>query len=182
MSTSFQVLPAVVADAAALTVLVNSAYRGEGSKKGWTTEADLLGGQRTDQVSLEQMINTLQSTILKYLDETGAITGCVYLHRKKEKLYLGMLTVSPELQAKGIGKLLLKAAEKYAADIGCTIVTMTVISVRHELIAWYERHGYIPTGEKKPFPQDPAFGLPKQELEFIVMEKEVSAGRGLAFE
>jgi ribosomal protein S18 acetylase RimI-like enzyme len=182
MSTSFQVMPAVVADAAAIAVLVNSAYRGEGSKKGWTTEADLLGGQRTDQASIEQMIHAPQTTILKYMDATGAITGCVYLHCKKEKLYLGMLTVSPELQTRGIGKLLLKAAEKHASDNCCTAVTMTVISVRQELIAWYERHGYIPTGEKKPFPEDPAFGLPKQELEFIVMEKEIGAGRGSAFE
>ncbi|MBV9988450.1 MAG: GNAT family N-acetyltransferase, partial [Chitinophagaceae bacterium] len=90
--------------------------------------------------------------------------------------YLGMLTVSPALQAKGIGKQLLKAAETYAEAHGCTAITMTVISVRHELIAWYERHGYRFTGERKPFPADAAFGLPKQDLEFIVMEKPLAGG------
>ena len=84
-----------------------------------------------------------------------------------------MLTVTPELQAKGIGKQLLAEAENYAKQNACNFITMTVISVRHELIAWYQRHGYLPTGETEPFPTDPKFGLPKQELVFIVMEKSL---------
>jgi GNAT superfamily N-acetyltransferase len=82
-----------------------------------------------------------------------------------------MLTVNPELQGWGIGKRLLSAAEAHARQVGCIAITMTVISVRSELIAWYERHGYRATGETEPFPTDPAFGLPKQPLHFIVMEK-----------
>jgi len=166
--------PATKADAEALSALVNSAYRGEGSKKGWTTEADLLGGQRTDANALNKMMAQQDSSILKYTDENGQITGCVYLHKKNEKLYLGMLTVAPELQAKGVGKLLLAAAEQHAKARGCSAITMTVISVRHELIGWYERHGYQATGETEPFPADPEFGLPKQQLHFIVMEKSLT--------
>jgi ribosomal protein S18 acetylase RimI-like enzyme len=158
-------------DISALDILVNSAYRGESSKKGWTTEADLLGGLRTDKDSLSKLITEPGGSILKYSGEDGNLQGCVYLKIKGSKLYLGMLTVSPELQAKGIGKKLLFAAETHARKSGCTSVIMTVISVRHELIAWYERHGYRPTGETEPFPTDPKFGLPKQPLVFIVMEK-----------
>lgn len=160
-------------DILALDNLVNSAYRGDGSKKGWTTEADLLDGLRTNPGSLKQLMTDTDAVILTCSDETGKLTGCVYLKKKKDKLYLGMLTVSPELQAKGIGKQLLAAAEKYAVKNNCHKITMTVISVRHELIAWYERHGYRPTGEIEPFPTDPQFGLPKTPIHFIVMEKQL---------
>lgn len=160
-------------DIPALDKLVNSAYRGDGSKKGWTTEADLLDGLRTNPGSLKQLMTDPDSVILTCSDETGKLMGCVYLKKKKDTLYLGMLTVSPELQAKGIGKQLLAAAETYAVKNNCSMITMTVISVRHELIAWYARHGYQATGETEPFPSDPEFGLPKTPLHFIVMEKEI---------
>lgn len=160
-------------DIPALDKLVNSAYRGDSSKKGWTTEADLLDGLRTNPESLKKMIDEPGAVILKYADESGLMQACVYLKNKEDKLYLGMLTVSPELQSKGIGKQLLAAAESYAKDKRCSAITMTVISVRHELIAWYERHGYRATGETVPFPTDPEFGLPKTPIHFIVMEKPV---------
>ncbi len=161
-------------DIPALDKLVNSAYRGDSSKKGWTTEADLLGGIRTDAEGLKKMMADPQAVILKYTNEENLLEGCVYLKQKDAKLYLGMLTVDPELQARGTGKKLLKAAEEYARQKKCGAITMTVISVRHELIAWYERHGYAKTGETEPFPTDPSFGLPKQPLEFIVMEKTLA--------
>jgi ribosomal protein S18 acetylase RimI-like enzyme len=154
-----------------LVTLVNSAYRGDFSKQGWTTEADLLDGIRTDEESLKEMMQKQGATILKYLNDTGSIAGCVYLQKQHEKLYLGMLTVSPEIQAQGIGKKLLQASEDYALKAGCPVVKMTVISVRKELIEWYERHGYRSTGNKEPFPNDVRFGIPKQQLEFVVMEK-----------
>lgn len=153
-----------------LNRLVNSAYRGESSKKGWTTEADLLGGLRTDEDALRTMLQNPNVTILMY-KESGQLQGCVYLEKKGNDLYLGMLTVSPEAQANGIGKQLLSAAEQVAVNQQCRAITMTVISQRHELIAWYNRRGYQPTGETQPFPDDPRFGLPTQSLEFIVMEK-----------
>ena len=110
---------------------------------------------------------------MKCIDNDGALQGCVFLKKTEAQLYLGMLTVSPGLQGSGIGKTLLEASEQYAREQGCQKIVMTVISVRQELIAWYERKGYRTTGEKSPFPKDPRFGIPKQELEFVVMEKEV---------
>jgi ribosomal protein S18 acetylase RimI-like enzyme len=113
------------------------------------------------------------TTILKYT-EGDEILGMVMLKNQGDSLYLGMLTVAPDLQGSGIGKKFLQAAEAFAKEHGLSKIMMTVISVRVELIAWYERHGYIRTGEVRPFPMDdPKFGLPKQFLEFVVMEKVV---------
>ncbi len=151
--------------------LVNSAYRGETSKKGWTTEEHLLDGIRTDEAGLEQTFDNESVTVLKFT-ENGKIIGVVSLENQVNKLYLGMLTVSPDLQGGGIGKQLLKAAETFAHEENIPKIVMTVISIRTELIAWYERHGYVQTGETKPFPMNnPNFGMPKQFLEFVVLEK-----------
>jgi ribosomal protein S18 acetylase RimI-like enzyme len=161
-------------DIAALNILVNSAYRGESSKQGWTTEADLLDGIRTDENGLEKTLEKPNSWILKCLDELNQIVACVHLEKDETQLYLGMLTVSPTLQNKGIGKLLLQEAERFALKENCNSIYMTVITERKELIAWYEKHGYINTGITKPFPMnDPAFGLPKRPLEFVVLRKEI---------
>ena len=156
-----------------LLVLINGAYRGEGAKKGWTTEADLLDGTRTDEAQLRNLINDANGAMLKCLDDDGKIIGCVNLQKHHDKLYLGMLTVSPELQGGGVGKKMLNEAIRYAKNNNCSKIYMTVISVRQELIDWYERHGYKKTGEKKPFPVGPAFGIQKQPLEMIVLERDV---------
>ena len=156
-----------------LLQLINQAYRGEEAKKGWTHEADLIDGSlRTDAVSLQQLIHKQNAVILKYSQDKN-ITGCVYLEKKGSCLYLGMLSVSPEIQAQGIGKQLLKAADAYAKEQGCRIIEMTVISVRNELIAWYERNGYKKTEKREPFPSDGRFGSPRQPLEFIYLEKQL---------
>jgi len=173
MTEHCQILPATENDLPQLTALVNSAYRGEGSKQGWTTEADLLDGQRTDENELGKQLKEEGNTILKYTERNNNILACVYLHKKGTAMYLGMLTVSPALQANGIGKQLLTAAEQFAAGQGCQTIEMTVISVRDELIAWYNRRGYHSTGETKPFPTESKFGIAKQHLEFIVMEKKL---------
>ena len=170
-----EILKANTADIPDLVILVNSAYRGESSKAGWTTEADLLGGIRVDEDSLAEMINKKDAVILKCINDAKQIIGCVYLQKQAQKLYLGMLTVSPQLQTGGIGKALLKESENYALSINCSAMVMTVISVRKELIEYYERRGYINTGETKPFPTDPAFGVAKQPLVFIVMEKKLAS-------
>jgi len=166
-----KITPAVVEDIPKLVSLVNNAYRGEASKKGWTTEADLLDGVRTDEASLYIILNKPSAVILKYLNEKNEITGCVYLEENNDELYLGMLSVSPEAQAQGIGKQLMKASEAYAQQHGVKGVVITVISVRAELIAWYERHGFKQTGHLKPFPEDSRAGIPKQSLQFVVLKK-----------
>jgi ribosomal protein S18 acetylase RimI-like enzyme len=159
-------------DVPELVPLINSAYRGDASKKGWTTEADLLEGElRTDIPALTNLLSNPDARMLKYTTTHGTITGCVYLEKMERGLYLGMLTVSPLQQAGGIGKQLLAAAELYGKEKDCSCIFMNVISIRYELIAWYERHGYHKTGETKPMPGDNRFGTPTQPLEFIIMEK-----------
>lgn len=171
-------MPIIIAtteDVPALVKLINSAYRGEASKQGWTTEADLLKGElRTDDSVLHSLLQNKDAVILKNVEVDGTITGCVYLHKQDRGLYLGMLTVSPSLQGGGIGKKILAAADDFASQNKCSHIFMNVISLRSELIAWYERHGYYKTEERKPFPNDQRFGMPTQPLEFIIMERIVS--------
>jgi ribosomal protein S18 acetylase RimI-like enzyme len=164
----------VAADIASLNTLINSAYRGEFSKKGWTTEAHILEGSRTTEAELLEIIQDKHNTILKY-SEHNKIIGCVLLKAKEIELYLGMLTVSPELQNSGIGKKLLQQAEVFAAELGLPKIVMTVISVREELISWYKRNGYVDTGVREPFPVSEVFNPTTQEpLEFMVLEKIIS--------
>ncbi len=164
---------ALPADVPELNVLINSAYRGETSKKGWTTEAHLLDGLRIDEETLSSYFDDPRIIILKNTDESGQITGSVYLEIRSPKLYIGMFSVSPLLQGKGVGRDLLIAAETYAKQLNCRTLTMTVISTRLELISWYERRGFKATGEILPFHGTTKFGAPKQRIELIVMEKEV---------
>ena len=165
---------ATIADAAELSALINSAYRGETSKKGWTTEADLLEGTRTTPKELATIITTPHHYLLKFIRDEKII-GSVLLIAKKDVLYLGMLTVSPELQNSGIGKQLLQAAEQLAQQLELSRIQMTVIGIRKELLAWYIRNGYEDTGVREPFP----FGegdkaLTSEPLDFIVLEKKLS--------
>jgi ribosomal protein S18 acetylase RimI-like enzyme len=156
-----------------LLKLINAAYRGDQSRKGWTHEADLVDGNlRTDGEVLSDLLNRVDSAILKHVSG-NEITGCVHLEKQGANLYLGMLSVSPVLQGNNIGKKLLIEAEKHAAKNKLDYIVMSVINVRHELISWYERHGYNKTGETKPFPADSKFGSPKQPLEFVVLQKKV---------
>lgn len=171
MMDTYTIAPATVLDVADIMHLVNNAYRGETAKKGWTHEANLLDGIRTDAQSLTDLFSDKKAILLKSIHAAHQLVGCVYLKGIEDKLYLGMLTVKPTLQGRGIGKQLLHAAEAYAKDMNYKAIVMTVISVRHELIDWYQRHGYTPTGQTEPFPDDPRLGIPKQPLEFIVMQK-----------
>lgn len=173
MSETFRI--AEPGDAESLSRLVNSAYRGESSKRGWTTEADLLGGQRTDPGTLRELISAPGNAIL-LMDKDADLIGCVFLRLKAEIAYLGMLTVQPDLQAGGIGKRLLAAAEDWVFESWRSrVVEMMVIRQRPELIAWYERRGYVNTHRTEPFPYgDDKFGLPKRpDLEFAVLEKHL---------
>jgi predicted N-acetyltransferase YhbS len=166
-----EILTATENDAEAIAALVNSGYRGEYSRQGWTSEVDLLGGSRIDAHELRLVMQREATVVLKGVEE-GKIITCVELTTHNNKLYLGMLTVEPTLQAKGIGKQMLAAADKMARTQGCKSIYMTVISDRAELIAWYGRNGFIPTGEELPFDNtNPVFGLPKKPLKFIVLEK-----------
>lgn len=174
IQTQHVITPATAEDAGDIAKLVNSAYRGDTSRKGWTTEADLLDGTRTDLSAIKELIQKQDVTILKYSAD-NTIIGCVELHKTGTEMYLGMLTVRPDLQGAGIGKKLLEAAEAEARTQRCLKITMTVISVRTELIDWYKRLGYTDTGKQKPFHfNDPRFGIPKRPLQFAVLEKDLT--------
>ena len=164
---------ATLEDIPALVTLINSAYRGESSKKGWTTEAHLLEGKRTDEQEMTEIFLDPKNTILKYT-ENEEIIGSVLLVEKGNQLYLGMLTVLPELQNSGIGKKLLAEVENQAKTLRLSSMIMTVISVREELIAWYKRHGYVDTGEREAFPESGIHVTVSDEpLEFIFLEKKL---------
>lgn len=168
------IVTATLADVPELNLLVNSAYRGESSREGWTTEADFLEGTRIFPEELQKLIDLPGSMILKYLDGSGQIKGCVNIQEKDAELYLGLLTVNPKSQGQGIGRQLLKAAEALARSRGIPVIKMTVVSIRSELIEWYRKNGYHDTGERAPFPTgDPRFGIPLKKLEFIVMKKNI---------
>lgn len=162
---------ATLEDVSSLEKLVNSAYRGETSKKGWTTEANLLEGKRITEQELVQTIKDKKNIILKIMQNNNTV-GCILLVNKETKLYLGMLTVLPGLQNIGIGKQLLQAAVDRAKTLNLHKISLTVISIRTELIAWYKRHGFIETGDREPFPlNDEDTIMIDQPLELMVMEK-----------
>jgi ribosomal protein S18 acetylase RimI-like enzyme len=164
---------ATLADVPELNILINSAYRGEESKKGWTTETDLVDGIRIDEPMLTDYLNNSAITILKYTAADGKIIGTVYLEVKGGKLYLGMFSVSPTLQNGGVGRALIEEAEVIAKQLGLHTISMTVIRSRKELVSWYERRGYTFTGEIQPFHDHGHFGAPKELIELMVMEKTV---------
>lgn len=164
---------ASLSDIPALNTLVNSAYRGESSKGGWTTEADLISGQRTDPEALKEMLQA-ELAELQLAEENNLIIGCIYLSQESGHLYFGMLTVRPDLQGKGIGKLLLRRAEELGRMWSLKSLRMTVISDRKELIAYYERQGFCWNGDTEPFPDhDPRNGQPQKKLIFHVYVKEL---------
>jgi ribosomal protein S18 acetylase RimI-like enzyme len=161
---------ATIEDVPKLVRLVNSAYRGADGQVGWTNEAHLIGGPRTGVSDVEELVEEPGGVILtSWID--GGLVGCVYLKTAKEKVYLGMLSVWPAMQGAGVGKTLMAAAAEYARGQGCEAIRITVISVRDELIAWYERHGFVRTGEVEPFHAGDRFGTQKQQLELAVLEK-----------
>ncbi|MFT3898132.1 MAG: GNAT family N-acetyltransferase [Thermomonas sp.] len=164
---------AVEADIPALVALVTSAYRGDASRAGWTTEADLLDGNRIDPEVLRGDITRADSRVL-LAERDGVLLGCAHVSIEDGAGYFGMFSIRPDLQGAGLGKQLLAEAERVVReDWRLPAMRMTVIDVREELIAYYERRGYRRTGIKKPFPAtDSRFGIPKRDdLRFEVLEK-----------
>lgn len=166
---------AAEADVPALVVLIESAYRGDSSRAGWTTEADILQGQRTDEQGVRDVIDAPASRLLT-VERGGEIVACCQLEHRGDAAYFGMFAVRPGLQGGGLGKLIIAEAERTAKeswDVG--EMHMTVISVRDDLIAWYERRGYRRTGSLTPFPYgDERFGIPQRDdLAFELLVKNI---------
>jgi ribosomal protein S18 acetylase RimI-like enzyme len=164
------------ADVDVLVSLIESAYRGDSSRAGWTTEADILQGQRTDPEGVLAVIKSPDSRLLT-VERDGALVACCQLEHRGTHAYFGMFAVSPALQGAGLGKVIIAEAERTArATWGATEMHMTVISVRDDLIAWYERRGYRRTGQMTPFPYgDERFGIPQRDdLQFELLVKELA--------
>ena len=175
--TDITIRDAVPSDIPALHALIESAYRGEASRAGWTTEADLLDGQRTDPDDLADILaDPKQAMLTGWRD--GGLVGCVLIADQGEGTgYFGMLSISPSLQGGGLGRRLVEAAHAALADrFGARHVRISVFPQRETLIAWYERLGYRQTGDTLSFPYgNPRFGLPKRDdLYFIVMQLELA--------
>ncbi|WP_330341491.1 GNAT family N-acetyltransferase [Streptomyces sp. NBC_00557] len=163
------------ADVDALVALIESAYRGDSSRAGWTTEADILQGQRTDPEGVLEVIKSPQSRLLT-VEQDGEIIACCQLEHRGDHAYFGMFAVRPGLQGAGLGKTVMAEAERQVReDWGVTEMHMTVISVRDDLIAWYERRGYRRTGKMSPFPYgDERFGIPQRDdLQFELLVKKL---------
>lgn len=169
-----------IEDAAALALLVNSAYRGDSSRSGWTTEADLLGGQRTDVDAVHEFLASGHdgSRVMPMLVRPdGTLLACLQLERQGDEAYLGQFAVRPDCQAAGLGRQLLDAAEQHAATHwGSVAMRMTVLEQRPELLAWYARRGYPPTGETVAFPyHDIRCGEPRRpDLRLRVLRKPLA--------
>lgn len=165
---------AVSEQAEEITALVNSVYRGENSKKGWTTEAYFLDGIRITSEKLREIISEKDSVVLLAMlnDE---ILGCVHLEKEKDFCWLGMLSVDVNYQMHGLGKIIIDKGEKYVKEtFGCNEMHMKVIGKRIELIDYYLRRGYKLTGEREDFlPSADTFGDPKEPLYFVILSKQI---------
>jgi ribosomal protein S18 acetylase RimI-like enzyme len=181
--TDLQFRAATAAEIEAIVALVESAYRGDASRAGWTTEADFLEGRRTGADDVVACLQRERSRIV-LAERDGALLACAHVAegqtvQERGAGYFGMFSVQPGLQGGGIGKQVLAECERIARDEwNLPAMRMTVIDIREELIAFYERRGYRRTGIKKPFPYgDPRFGLPlREDLRFEVLEKELGRG------
>lgn len=166
---------ATVDDVPAVVALVTSAYRGETSRAGWTTEADLLDGERLDPQVLRADLERPDSKVL-LAERAGQLVGCAHVAVEDGAGYFGMFAVRPDLQGAGLGKQVMGEAERLVREEwALPVLRMTVLSARSDLIAFYERRGFRRTGATKPFPYgDERFGRPRRDdLEFAVLEKEL---------
>ncbi len=167
---------AALTDVDRIVGLVQSAYRGDASRAGWTTEADLLDGQRTDAREVAPLVSGDPDVSRVMLAcRSDAALACCHLENRGDHAYFGMFAVSPDAQSGGIGRALLAEAERVAAAWGRPEIRMTVITARGDLIAWYERRGYHRTGVISPFPYgDERFGVPRRDdLAFEELRKSL---------
>ncbi|MDD2829928.1 MAG: GNAT family N-acetyltransferase [Sulfuricurvum sp.] len=147
--------------------------RGDSSREGWTTEADLLSGKRIDEAELIQLLNDLDSLILIAHSE-DRVFATIHAHYENESVHFGLFAVEPSLQDGGIGKELLAYAESEAIrKWGVNTAIMEVITHRSELIEYYERRGYVRTGEMSPFPESDLWDKQVAFLELIRLEKSL---------
>lgn len=156
---------AELSDAAAMSQLVNRAYRGETSRKGWTTEADILDGIRATTKDIAEIINASdQFMLMGELDQK--IVACIQCQKQaydgQSVAQFGMIAVEPSKQNRGHGKDLIQAAEAITKrEWGVAGFAMLVITRRTDIIDFYQRLGYEPTHTYVDFPVNPEKWQPK---------------------
>jgi len=182
---------ATLNDVPALEVLLNRCYR---FNEGWTNEADLVGGVRTNQGELESVINDPKQYLFVFPKtesglrdgaETGEILGCINVEMGNNEAHIGMFAVNPELQGNGVGNTMLEAGEVFAArhlnhrkdtqgKSSPALIKLFVLDGRPQLQSYYERRGYVATGNTEAFPEDGNNGTPKKDgLYFLELAKMI---------
>ncbi|HEY2752959.1 GNAT family N-acetyltransferase [Phenylobacterium sp.] len=166
--------PAGEADHLDIVALTNRAYRHTGPGAGWAVETFVEGERLTAELLRKDLVEKPKAQLLAWRSAEGELQGHVWLEPAQDELwYLGLLTVRPDRQDRKLGRTLLAAAEDFARQRGARRMQMVVVNVRDTLIAWYERRGYVLTGETRPFPYgDDRFGRPlRDDLCFVVLER-----------
>jgi GNAT superfamily N-acetyltransferase len=172
MSNTPVIRDATRSDVLYLHELIERGYRGDSARLGWTHQADLVDGERIDIEEISAAIDDPTQRLL-LAEEEDEVIACVQVSDQGEgTCYLELLCVAPRRQNRGLGNQLIVAAEQEAAiSFGAVRMEMTVIERRVELIAYYGRRGYVPTGEKRPFPVE---GV---QLPLIVLAKKIASTR-----
>jgi GNAT superfamily N-acetyltransferase len=166
---------AFVGEAAAIAALIEHAYRGEEARRSWTTEADFLTGPRSSLAEIKSLIADPKSRFVVAVEGDATLGPCALIRNEEGVGYFGMFGVRPDLQGAGLGREMLAAAEREVRALwDCPALMMTVISLRKELIAYYERRGYRVTGETKPFPFDEHTSATRTDFHLVVLRKDFS--------
>ncbi len=161
-------------DHPAIVTIVNRAYRGTGDHRGWNSEADLIAGDRVTLAHLRQdLADSPEAMLMVHRGTAGEVLACVRIEPENETdWYFGMLAIDPAAQAGGLGKRMLAAIDAHVRERGGRRVRITVINLREALIAWYERRGFVRTGESEPLPE--GIGIPlRDNMNFVVLTKDL---------
>lgn len=164
---------AMASDIGAMVPLINAAYRGAGDKRGWTTEEHLVEGARAEPEELREMMGASNARFELAIDDGGALLGSVHLRNEGSSCYLGMLSVDPRQQARGVGRTMLERGEAIAREWGCERMRISVLEVRAELLAYYERRGYRRTGRSFEFPTTNRSSPKIAGIRLVELEKEI---------
>ena len=154
---------AVLNDVNFLFTFLNAAYRGDSAREGWTFESDLVGGLRITPEEISEILSKEKESFLLALSNNN-IVGCVQLVDEGDELYFGMIAVDPKMQNQKIGAKILEEIDRRARLQNKSRVRLVVIHTRNELIAFYERRGFRPTGKSSEFPMEYPAKIPGLRL------------------